>query len=121
MATIFLLSGQPNSKPMTSYGLFGKMKAQPGQSDELISILLKASELASAARGCRIYLVSRDILDCDCICIIEVWDDKVDHDRSLEIPGVKELISQALPLIDGQPEHPLIMNVIGGAGLNFSK
>jgi quinol monooxygenase YgiN len=105
---------------MHKYGLFGRLKAQPGKADELVSILLQASNLVSTAKGCHLYLVSKDTQGHDCIRITEVWDSKEDHDHSLDIQGVKELISQAMPLIAGQPEPPIILEVIGGAGIDLN-
>jgi len=76
----------------TKYGLFGSLKAVAGQGDELATILL-AAELVSTAPGCLIYLVSRDVHDDTLIWINEVWDREEDHDNSLHIAGVRELIS----------------------------
>ncbi|MEZ4684912.1 MAG: hypothetical protein R3B47_02270 [Bacteroidia bacterium] len=38
----------------------------------------------------------------------EVWDSKEDHANSLQLPGVRELIMQAMPILDSMPT--------GGAG-----
>lgn len=67
--------------------------------------------------GCRIYLISIDKTDPDAVWITEVWDSKEDHDNSLKYPGVKELISQAMPLLDGMPQKGQELDIIGGAGL----
>ena len=50
--------------------------------------------------------------------VSEIWDTKEDHDNSLKIEGCMELISKAMPLIDGKPEGTAL-EVIGGKGLDF--
>ncbi len=87
------------------YGLTGKMKAKP-----------EASKLVSTAKGLHLYIVSTDAADSDVVHVTEVWDSKADHDNSLQLPGVKELISQAMPLIDSKPEGA-VLEVLGGKGL----
>ncbi|MEX2456810.1 MAG: antibiotic biosynthesis monooxygenase [Balneolaceae bacterium] len=99
------------------YGLFGKFTAKEGKSDELLSILLEASKLVSTAQGCHLYLISKDTENENNIWVNELWDSKEDHDNSLNIEGVKELIMKAIPLIDGQPEKGVELEVIGGAGI----
>lgn len=99
------------------YGLFGKFTAKEGKADELLSILLDASELLSKAKGCHLYLISKDTESKSNIWVNELWDSKEDHDNSLKIEGVKELIMKAIPLIDGQPEKGVELEVIGGAGI----
>lgn len=98
---------------MSKYGLHGKLKATTGNGDELASILQQASTLMTAANGCHLYLVSKDIQNGDVVWITEVWDTKDDHDNSLSLPGVRELISKAIPILDGQPEKGTELEVIG--------
>jgi len=100
----------------SKYGLTGKMKAKPGKGNELAAILLQASKLVSTAKGLHLYIVSVDAADHDMIHVAEVWDSKTDHDNSLQLPGVKELISQAMPIMEGKPEGT-ILDVLGGKGL----
>lgn len=103
---------------MNKYGLTGKFTAQAGKRDEFISILLKASKLMSTAKGCHIYIVSKDEKNENDIHVFEAWDSKEDHDNSLQIEGCKELITKAMPLIDGKSEgFPL--EIMGGKGLYF--
>lgn len=101
----------------TKYGLFGKLKATTGKGAELAAILLEASRLVSTAKGCHIYLVSQDADDEALIWITEVWDTKEDHDNSLKVAEVRELISKAMPLLDSQPEKGMTLAVLGGKGL----
>jgi quinol monooxygenase YgiN len=100
------------------YGRSGALNAKPGKADELASILLEAADLVSTAKGCRLYIVSMDVNDENTIWVVEVWDSKEDHANSLQKEGVRELISKAIPLIDGQPKGGMELDVLGGWGLS---
>jgi quinol monooxygenase YgiN len=102
----------------TKYGLFGKLQAAEGKGNDLAAILLEASRLVATAKGCQIYIVSRDSQNENLVWINEVWDTKEDHDNSLKVAGVRELISKAIALLAGQPEKGIVLNVIGGKGLD---
>ena len=95
------------------YGLYGKLQAQAGKGKELGEILLKAAELVEKAKGCHLYLVGKTADNPDGIYVIEVWDSKEDHDNSLKLPGVRELITQAMPILHGKPEG-ITLEVLGG-------
>lgn len=99
---------------MKKYGLHGKLKAAAGKGQELASILSQASRLVSDAKGCHLYMISTDIQDEDCIWVTEVWDTQTDHDNSLNINGVKELIAKAIPILDGKPKKGLELEVVAG-------
>ncbi|MEX0778331.1 MAG: antibiotic biosynthesis monooxygenase family protein [Balneolales bacterium] len=79
------------------YGLSGKFTANDGKADELASILLKASKLVSTAKGCQLYIISKDPQNENHVWVTEVWDSKADHNHSLHVEGVRELISKAIP------------------------
>ncbi|QMU26603.1 putative quinol monooxygenase [Adhaeribacter radiodurans] len=102
---------------MNKYGLHGKLKATSGNGEKLASILLEASKLVSTAPGCHLYIISKDNVDENAVWVTEIWDSKEDHDNSLLVAGVKELISQAIPLLDGKPEKGQELDVLGGAGI----
>ena len=77
---------------MHKYGLHGKLTATAGNGEKLASILLEAAErLVSTAKGCRLYMVSKDHSDPDAVWITEAWDSKEDHDNSLQVAGVGSL------------------------------
>ena len=99
---------------MNKYGLHGKLQAKSGKGDELAAILLQASQLVATAKGCHLYLVSKDAQNPDSIWVTEVWDSKADHDDSLQLDGVGALISQAIPLLADKPEKGLELEVLGG-------
>ncbi len=103
------------------YGLHGKLVTTGGNGDKLANILLKASALVSTAKGCHLYLGSKDQAEENTVWITEVWDTKVDHDNSLSVQGVRELIAQAMPILDGMPQKGQELLVLGGAGLNANQ
>jgi quinol monooxygenase YgiN len=103
---------------MSKYGFIGKFKAQKGEGNALLAILLEAAKLVSTANGCNYYIVSRDTTDENCIIVSEIWDNKEDHDSSLKLEGSRELISKAMPLINGKPEVT-VLEVMGGKGIEF--
>lgn len=102
---------------MNRYLLHGKLTARDGNGEKLISILLDASKLISAAKGCIVYVISRDNNDQNSVWVTEIWDNKVDHDNSLKMEGVRELISKAIPILDGQPQKGQELEVLGGKGI----
>ena len=102
---------------MTKYGLHGHLKATKGNDEKLAEILLKAAELVAKAKGCHLYLISRDTDEQDTIWITEVWDSKEDHDNSLKADEVRALIGQAMPLLDGMPQGGQVLDVLGGFGI----
>jgi quinol monooxygenase YgiN len=102
---------------MNRYGLHGKLKAITGNGDKLVSILLEASKLVAAAKGCHLYIISKDKDEKDSVWITEVWDSKEDHDDSLKMASVRALIMQAMPILDGQPQKGQELEILGGAGI----
>lgn len=102
---------------MSSYLLHGKLTAQPGQREALAGILIQASALVSTAQGCKLYVVGLLPEDSDSVYITEIWDSKADHDASLQVPGVRELIMQAMPLLAGKPEKGQEIEIMGGFGV----
>ncbi|MDX5435579.1 MAG: antibiotic biosynthesis monooxygenase [Pontibacter sp.] len=103
---------------MSAYLLHGKLTATPGQGQQLVAILLQASKLVATAQGCQLYLVSQSPNDTDTVWVTEVWDSKTDHDNSLQVPGVRELISQAMPILAGMPQKGQELEILGGAGIS---
>jgi quinol monooxygenase YgiN len=95
------------------HGLIGRMKAQPGQRDALLAILLEGT---GSMPGCLSYVVAKDPADADAIWITEVWDRRESHAASLQIPAVRDAIQQARPLIAGF-DHGQETIPVGGVGL----
>lgn len=102
---------------MTRYGYLAQLRALPGKADELIALLLSTGSNTQAMAGCRLYAVARDAHDEHLIHISEIWDSKQAHDDSLKQPGVRAIITQAMPLLDGMPQKGIEMEVIGGIGV----
>lgn len=102
---------------MAYYGLHGVLKAQEGKGNDLSAILIEASQLVAQVEGCYLYLISQDQLNKDEVWVTEVWRNKSDHDKSLQNPGVKKLISKAIPILAGSPQKGQELDVLGGHGL----
>jgi quinol monooxygenase YgiN len=99
------------------YLLHGKLTAKTGQQEELSKILLDASKLVSIAKGCKVYVIGKDESDPNSVYVTEIWDSKDDHDNSLNVEGVRELIMKAMPILDGQPKKGQELEILGGAGI----
>ncbi|MCD2517572.1 antibiotic biosynthesis monooxygenase [Massilia sp. G4R7] len=95
------------------YGLIGKMRAQPGQRDALIAILLEGT---SGMQGCLSYVIARDKTDADALWITEAWDSQASHKGSLALPAVQAAIAKGRPLIAGFGER-FETEPVGGQGL----
>lgn len=99
------------------YLLHGKLTAITGQSDQLASILLEASKLVSTAKGCKLYAVSKSSTERDSVYVTEIWERKEDHDNSLNVEGVRDLIKKAMPILNGPPAPGQQLDILGGAGI----
>lgn len=99
------------------YLLHGKLTAQAGNRNELANILLEASKLVSTAKGCKLYAICKDENDTNSVYVTEIWDSKDDHNNSLKVEGVRELIMKAMPILDGQPTKGQELEILGGAGM----
>ena len=99
------------------YGLHGYLLAKEGQGKALAEILLQAANLMSKAPDCKIYLVSQEANEDEKVWVTEAWTSEQAHDNSLNLPGVKELISQAMPLLAEPPKGGQKLRILGGHGL----
>ena len=96
------------------YGLHGQLVAQKGKGGQLSEILLDAAKLMQQAKGCQMYMVGTDISDDNIVIITEIWDSKKDHDESLKLPGVQELITKAIPLLSAPSQQGQQFKILGG-------
>lgn len=97
------------------YGYIGSMKTQPGKREEVVAILL--SGLGGLQRaGCIQYTVGVSLGDDVTIWASEVWGSKEQHDASLQLPEVKEVIARAMPMLTGDFTRTETV-VQGGLGL----
>ncbi|WP_024868367.1 putative quinol monooxygenase [Pseudoxanthomonas suwonensis] len=95
------------------HGLIGRLRATPGNRDELAAILLDGIR---GMPGCLSYVVAEDPNDADALWITEVWDNAASHEASLQLPAVREAITRARPLIAGFDSH-VLTRPLGGHGL----
>jgi len=95
------------------YGLIGKMRAQPGQRDALIALLMEGT---AAMPGCLSYVIAKDTSDPDALWITEAWDKQASHQASLALPAVQAAIAKGRPLIAGFGER-FETEPVGGQGL----
>ena len=84
--------------------------------NELTTILLKAEGLAKV-KGCKLYVIGEDKDYKNTVWVTEIWDSKEDHDNSLRGEDIKALISEAIPLLDGQPQKGQELEIVGGTGI----
>jgi quinol monooxygenase YgiN len=101
---------------MANYLYHGKLTAKIGQGTALAEILVEASKLVLKAKGCHLYVVSRALTEPEAIFVTEIWDSKEDHDNSLKLQNVQELIRKALPILDGPPARGQELEISGGTG-----
>lgn len=71
------------------------------------------------AEGCLLYVVNTAAGEPDGVYVMEVWESQEHHDNSLKLPGVRELIAQAMPILDGRPEG-ITLEVLGGKGVDLA-
>jgi quinol monooxygenase YgiN len=89
---------------MSKYLLNRKLTAKAGSLNTLTEIMLLASEMImTKAKGCQLYAIGHSTDIDETVYITEIWDSKADHEASLKIDGVKELISKAVPLFQEMP------------------
>ena len=89
---------------MSKYLLLGKLLAKQGSRDELTSIMMRASALMKEkADGCELYLVGHSEGDENAVFITELWTTKANHEASLMVEGVRDLIGEAIPILAEMP------------------
>ena len=102
---------------MANYLYHGKLAAKIGQAEKLAEILVEASKLVMKVKGCRLYVVSRTPAEPQAIFVTEIWESKEDHDNSLKLQDVQELIKKAFPILDGMPARGQELEISGGTGI----
>jgi len=100
---------------MSTFGLYGKITAQPGQRDALVAGLLEAAALMQHVPGCELYIVNVSPTDTDAVWVTEVWSSASAHQASLTQDEIKALIKRTMPLIAGGERIEIVP--IGGKGL----
>lgn len=98
-----------------TFGYIGSLTTKTGHRDDVVSILLSGvGSLRSA--GCTYYVVSVSDTEDDTIWVFGIWESKGHHDASLQLPGVKESISSAMPMLTGGFTQQEV-TVVGGLGI----
>jgi quinol monooxygenase YgiN len=101
---------------VSRFGLCGIMKAQPGQRDALLDILLESADLVADLPGCEVWIVNTMPDDPDAIWITEVWRSEMDHAASLTGDDVQAVIARARPLIAAFGQR-FTLEPVAGKGL----
>lgn len=99
-----------------SYGLFGSFIAKKGKRDELLQILLDASEALQQNDNCIHYIVST-ASDPNAVWVYETWTSKEAHEKSLTPENIRLLIQKAMPLIERVGEGSVELYTVGGKGM----
>jgi len=103
---------------VNKYFLHGKITAKKGEAENLALILLEAAKILSTFEGCLLYVIGKDEKEEHSVWVTELWNSKEDHDNSLKLQDVRDLISKALSIIEGQPTKGQELKIIGGKGIS---
>lgn len=85
---------------MEKFSKYGKLTALDGQGETLLALLLEAAEELKAVTSCDCYIVGMHEEEPNAVYVFEVWDNKEAHEASLSLDVVRNLISQAMPILD---------------------
>jgi quinol monooxygenase YgiN len=100
---------------MSQYALNTRFDARPDKGNQLLALLMKANSIVSAAKGCRLYLISHETADKDVFWVNELWDTREDHAISLTLDGCKELMVEAGHILATEPKQ-IVLTPVGGKG-----
>jgi quinol monooxygenase YgiN len=100
---------------MNKFGMYVKFTAQPGKRNELLGILLQATQALENVTECELYIVNTDT-DQETVWVTEIWTNEEAHQRSLTLESTKEMIQHAKPLIAGIESTRL--TPMGGKGIS---
>lgn len=78
------------------WGAIAKITCVAGMRDEMI-VLLQQS--AAKMPGCLSYIVANDASSQDVLWVTEVWESQQDHDSSLTLRQVQDVLPRAKPLV----------------------
>ncbi|MES2328255.1 MAG: antibiotic biosynthesis monooxygenase [Bacteroidota bacterium] len=98
---------------MSQYALNTRFDARPDKGDELLGILVKANQIVSVAKGCRLYMINHEADNKDIFWVTELWDSQEEHAISLTLDGCKELIVEASHILAGEPKQIVLVPVAG--------
>ena len=98
---------------MAQYALYTHFIAHAHKGNELLDILVKANNLVSVSKGCRLFIINHETGNKDSIWVTELWDSQEDHAISLTLDGCKELMVQAAHLLAIEPKQVVLVPVAG--------
>jgi quinol monooxygenase YgiN len=82
----------------------GSLLAKESNIEEMINILLEASEICTGKFDCDAYLVSTDPSEPNRIWITELWHSEDEMNKALQDDSVRALITKAMPMLQEPPK-----------------
>ncbi|WP_218221753.1 putative quinol monooxygenase [Nesterenkonia sp. Act20] len=79
----------------------GTLGVAPGARDQVVAILTRSNPEMEQA-GCLLYEVGTSEEHPDTVFVMELWSSAEAHRKSLELPSVRALIEEAMPLLSGE-------------------
>lgn len=79
----------------------GTLGVQPGEREAVVAILTRSNP-ALTDTGCLLYEVGTNDEQPDTVFVTELWESAEAHQSSLQLPSVREAISEAMPLLSGE-------------------
>lgn len=105
---------------MERFSVSGKLTAKDGKGQELLKILLNAAEEMKKLNDCFCYIVGMNKEEADSVYVYEVWESEKAHKASLELPAVRKLIQNAMPIIDNMSNEPELV-IYGGKAVSVKQ
>ncbi len=105
---------------MSTFGLYGKISAKPGQRDALVAGLLEVAALMQHVPGCELYIVNVSASEQDVVWVTEIWRSASAHQASLTQEEIKALIKRNMPLIAGGERIELVPIADKGLATEYS-
>jgi quinol monooxygenase YgiN len=78
------------------YGLIVRLRIVSGKREEMIALL---KESARGMPGCVSYVVAKDLTDENALWVTEIWDSIANHDASLTLPAVTDVMPRARAIV----------------------
>jgi quinol monooxygenase YgiN len=86
------------------FSVYGRMTAQPGRRDELITVLLDGFGAGGDDSGLLTFSINTAFDDPDTIWLTQLWIDKEAHDATTRSEPVVAVTRRIPPLLARQPE-----------------
>ncbi|MFX4304213.1 antibiotic biosynthesis monooxygenase [Exiguobacterium sp. A1_3_1] len=105
---------------MSKYCLFTKFFISENKREEMIDILLNASQSMEKLEECEIYVVSVSDEEENVVYVYEVWLNETSHKASLNLEVTQTLIQKAKPILTNVARINTLQTK-GGKGLLVNK